>query len=219
VEYIEVRLMDLNPFEPIGIGAPTLRFLDVFLLHCLLTQSPPDTPAEIRELALNQHLTAARGREPGLALMREGRAVPLVQWGLEIIDQLVPIAEALDLAQGGVEHASAVEMARAALNEPERLPSARVLRVMKEEHGDAFLAFARTQSLAIHQHLLALDWSAKQQARFEAMAAKSVEDQRAIEAADSMPFEIYRQEYTSPARLGRPQVTAAVTAEALTNAR
>eukprot|EP01136_Pigoraptor_vietnamica_P040498 Opistho-1_new@12471 len=41
VEYIEVRLMDLNPFEPIGIGASTLRFLDVFLLHCLLTDSPP----------------------------------------------------------------------------------------------------------------------------------------------------------------------------------
>jgi glutamate--cysteine ligase len=61
VEYIEVRLMDLNPFEPIGIDAMTLRFLDVFLLHCLLADSPPDTPSEIRELAQNQHLTAARG--------------------------------------------------------------------------------------------------------------------------------------------------------------
>ena len=31
VEYIEVRLMDLNPFEPIGIDAATLRFLDYAL--------------------------------------------------------------------------------------------------------------------------------------------------------------------------------------------
>ncbi|MFM9879637.1 MAG: glutamate--cysteine ligase, partial [Burkholderiaceae bacterium] len=37
VEYVEVRLMDLNPFIPIGIDAATLRFLDVFLLHCLST--------------------------------------------------------------------------------------------------------------------------------------------------------------------------------------
>jgi glutamate--cysteine ligase len=221
VEYIEVRLMDLNPFEPIGIGAATLRFLDVFLLHCLLSDSPPDTPAEIRELAHNQHLTAARGREPGLDLMREGQAVPLVQWGLEIIDQLVPIAAALDRAHGGADHADAVAQARTALQDPQRLPSARVLQAMHEDHGDAFLGFARAQSLATHQHLLSLDWSAKQQARFEAMAAKSVEDQRAIEAADSMPFEIYRQEYTSPARLGRPQTAAAtpVAAEALTAAR
>jgi len=221
VEYIEVRLMDLNPFEPIGIGATTLRFLDVFLLHCLLSDSPPDTPAEIRELAHNQHLTAARGREPGLDLLREGQAVPLVQWGLEIIDQLVPIAAALDRAQGGVEHADAVEQARAALHDPQRLPSARVLQAMQKDHGDSFLGFARAQSLATHQHLLSLEWSAKQQGRFEAMAAKSVEDQRAIEAADSMPFEIYRQEYTSPARLGRPQSAPAApaVAEALTTAR
>ncbi len=32
VEYVEVRLMDLDPFSPIGITAPTCRFLDVFLL-------------------------------------------------------------------------------------------------------------------------------------------------------------------------------------------
>ncbi|MFN3495523.1 MAG: glutamate--cysteine ligase, partial [Hydrogenophaga sp.] len=44
VEYIEVRLMDLDPFETLGIAAPTMRFLDVFLLHCLLSNSPPDTP-------------------------------------------------------------------------------------------------------------------------------------------------------------------------------
>ena len=221
VEYIEVRLMDLDPFEPIGIGAPTLRFLDVFLLHCLLSESPPDTPAEIRELAHNQHLTAARGREPGLDLMREGQAVPLVQWGMEIIDQLVPIAAALDLAHGGREHADAVTQARASLQAPQSLPSARVLQAMHQDHDDAFLAFARAQSLATHRHLLSLEWSAKQQARFEAMAAKSLEDQRAIEAADSMPFEIYRQEYTSPARLGKPQVAVAAPSspEALTVAR
>src|SRR5690606_9103419 len=70
VEYIEVRLLDLNPFEPIGIGAQALRFIDVFLLHCLLTDSPRDTPEEIHDLAHNQRQTAARGREPGLCLRR-----------------------------------------------------------------------------------------------------------------------------------------------------
>jgi glutamate--cysteine ligase len=213
VEYIEVRLMDLNPFEPIGIGAPTLRFLDVFLLHCLLSDSPPDTPAEIRELAHNQHLTAARGREPGLNLMRDGQAVPLMQWADDILAELVPIAVSLDQAHGGTEHADAVALALAHLKSPELLPSARVLQAMHDHHDDSFVGFARAQSLLSHQHLLSLDWSSKQQARFEAMAAKSIEDQRAIEGADTMPFEIYRQEYTSPARLGRPQPQpAAVTA-------
>jgi glutamate--cysteine ligase len=208
VEYIEVRLMDLNPFEVIGIGASTLRFLDVFLLHCLLTDSPPDTPEEIHELAYNQHLTAARGREPGLCLQRQGQSVPLVQWGQELLEQLRPIARTLDATHGGTDHADAVAQALASLNAPDTLPSARVLSAVREAHGDSFVAFARAQSLKNHAELLAMPWSAKQQARFEAMAAQSVADQRAIEAADTMLFEIYRQEYTSPARLGRPRPEA-----------
>ena len=68
VEYVEVRLLDLDPFVPVGITAQTMRFIDVFLLHCLLADSPPDTPQEITELAHNQHRTAASGREPGLRL-------------------------------------------------------------------------------------------------------------------------------------------------------
>ena len=84
VEYVEVRCMDLDPFEPVGIGASTARFIDVFLLHCLLTDSPPDSPAEIAALARNQHLAAARGREPGLTLERGGSAVRLTDWaGIE----------------------------------------------------------------------------------------------------------------------------------------
>jgi glutamate--cysteine ligase len=205
VEYIEVRLMDLNPFEPIGIGASTLRFLDVFLMHCLLADSPPDTPAEISELAHNQHLTAARGREPGLCLQRQGQSVPLLQWGEELLEQLQPIARALDQVHGATAHADAVAQALATLQSPDTLPSARVLQAMHSSHGDSFLGFVRAQSQLTHEHLLSLPWSSKQQARFEAMAAQSLADQRAIEAADSLPFEIYRQEYTSPARLGQPR--------------
>jgi glutamate--cysteine ligase len=77
--------------------------------------------------------------------------------------------------------------------------------MIQADHGDSFLSFARAQSQQAHAHLLAQPWTGKQQARFEAMAAQSLADQRAIEAVDSLPFEIYRQEYTSPARLGQPR--------------
>ena len=203
VEYVEVRLLDLNPFEPIGISADTLRFLDVFLMHCLLSESPPDTPDEIHELASNQHLTAARGREPGLMLSRQGQPIGLVQWGSEIIDALIPVAQALDGAHGGNAHTDAVLRAQAALLAPDSLPSARVLAAMHADHGDSYVAFVRAQSLRIHQGLLALPWSAQQEQRYTAMAEASLAAQRAIEAADSLPFEAYRQEYVSAAGLGR----------------
>ncbi|MDM7949430.1 glutamate--cysteine ligase [Hydrogenophaga sp.] len=208
VEYVEVRLLDLNPFESVGIDAATLRFIDVFLLHCLLTDSAPDTPAEIEALAHNQQQTAARGREPGVRLQRDGAEVLLIDWGLEIIDQLAPFARALDEAHGGGQHAEAVDQARARLLAPETLPSARVLQSMRTEHADSFIGFVRSCTAQNQDRLLQLPWSSKQQARYEAMALQSMEDQRKIEAADTMPFEIYRQEYTSPARLGRPKPEA-----------
>src|SRR4029079_13755371 len=76
VEYVEVRLMDLDPFSPIGIGAQTIRLLDVFLLHCVLSESPPDSPADIGEVRRNQNRVAARGRAPGprLALCAQASA-------------------------------------------------------------------------------------------------------------------------------------------------
>jgi glutamate--cysteine ligase len=202
VEYVEVRLMDLDPFEPVGIRAQTLRFLDVFLLHCLTSASPPDTPQEITELAHNQHLTAARGREPGLQLLRGGRAVALRDWGLELLQACEPIARALDAAHGGSDYSAAVAAARGALDDPSRLPSARVLAAMAAEHDNSFLRFVRARSQQTRQDLLARPWTPQQQVKYELMARQSVEAQRAIEAADTMPFEIFRQQYVSAARLG-----------------
>jgi glutamate--cysteine ligase len=70
VEYVEVRLVDINPFEPVGIGLAQMRLLDIFLLHCLLSDSPPDSPQEIAAMARNQRRVAERGRDPCLRLHR-----------------------------------------------------------------------------------------------------------------------------------------------------
>ncbi|MEY2953139.1 MAG: hypothetical protein RLZZ401_1226, partial [Pseudomonadota bacterium] len=123
VEYIEVRCMDLDPFEPLGIAAPTLRFLDIFLLHCLHSDSPPDTPAEIAELGRNQHHTAERGREPGLLLARRGNQVSLQAWGQELLTAFAPIAQALDAAHATADYSAALAQAQARLDDSRLTPS------------------------------------------------------------------------------------------------
>ncbi|MBA4109529.1 MAG: glutamate--cysteine ligase [Leptothrix sp. (in: Bacteria)] len=202
VEYVEVRCMDLNPFLPVGIDDSTARFLDTFLLHCLLLDSPPDTPAEIAELARNQHRTASRGREPGLMLERQGQEVLLTDWARDIVQQCEPIAQALDTAQGGTSHVQAWQSALDALNQPETLPSARVLAALVNEHDKVYVDFVRAQSAQAQGALLNAPWDAEQQAHFENMARESIQEQARIEAADTMPFEIYRREYLATKRLG-----------------
>jgi glutamate--cysteine ligase len=201
VEYVEVRLMDLDPFVPIGIKAQTIRFLDVFLLHCLLQASPPDTPQEIAALGRNQHRTAAFGREPGLKLERDGREVELTQWGEEIVEACAPIAAQLDAVHRTSDYGDALRSARSLLAEPDMLPSARVLAALAHDHDNSFTAFGRAQSEQAKAKLLKLPYAGGLHSRMEALARQSIADQAAVEAADTLPFELFRQQYVSPERL------------------
>jgi glutamate--cysteine ligase len=197
VEYVEVRCMDLDPFVPVGITAATMRFLDVFLLHCLLADSPPDTPEEIAALGRNQHRTASHGREPGLRLERGGEEVLLTDWAAELLQQCAPIAAALDGLHGGSSFAEAVRAARSSPAEPGTLPSARVLSVMQRDFEGSYTAFIRAQAEQTRNLIRALPWSSGDQAAFEAMARVSVERRLAIEAADTLDFETWRLAYLS----------------------
>ena len=202
VEYVEVRCMDLDPFEPVGIGAGTIAFLDVFLLHCLLADSAPDTPDEIAALARNQHRAAERGREPGLTLERGGQEVPLVEWGAQIVEECIPIAAALDAAQGVSSHRDALATATAGLRDPARLPSARVLQAMRSEYAGSYTGFVNACSEQTRQLLLRRPLSAAVQGRLARLAQESVQEQQRIERDDSLPFEAFRQHYLSAERLG-----------------
>ena len=89
-----------------------------------------------------------------------------------------------------------------ALNDSAAVPSARVLSEMAERYDNAYVRFALAYSLQHRNALQRLPLCAETEARLVRMAAESLEEQRRIEAADSMPFEIYRQSYLSRERLG-----------------
>jgi glutamate--cysteine ligase len=211
VEYVEVRCMDLDPFEPVGISAQTMQFLDLFLLHCLFEASPPDTPDEIKALARNQQRVAARGREPGMRLERGDGEVTLAAWGAQLLHAFEPIAARLDALHGGSGYRDALASANATLGDASLTPSARVLAVMARDFDSSYVGFTRAQSDQTRNHLLAMPFPAEQQARFAALAKASVDEQKRIEAADTLPFETYRQQYLSVERLGAPQTRAVTT--------
>jgi glutamate--cysteine ligase len=198
VQYVEVRAMDLDPFCAIGITAETIRFLDVFLLHCLLDDSPPDTPQEIAAIGRNKQQVAARGREPGLRLERGDRNVDLREWAGQLLAECGPIAAALDAARGGSAHRDALSSAVRAVADPASLPSARVLDEMQQRYDGSYSRFVLGWSLRHRNALRGEPWPAELEARLARMAQSSLEKQRMIEARDEVPFEAYRQQYLSP---------------------
>ncbi len=201
VEYVEVRCMDINPFLPVGIDAHTARVLDVFLLHALLSDSPPDSPDEIRALQANHLLAASRGREPGLMLQRGGQVISLRDWGLALLDEGMAVAEALDQAQGGEAYQAAWAQARRDFLAPDTLPSARVLEAIRTQHAGRFDAFGLACSQDLKQSLLSQPLSEAERATWQAQAQASLAEQAQIEAADTLDFEAFRQRYVDPAGL------------------
>lgn len=201
VQYVEVRAIDLDPFCPVGITAQTARFLDIFLLHCLLAESPPDTPAEIKAIARNKVKVAARGREPGLQLEHNGSNVNLREWARGLLAECAPIAAALDAVHGTSAHHQALVAAIVASDEPASLPSARVLRETTERFAGSYFDFARAYSLQHKGVLQQQPLAASIETHFVTMAQDSVDKQQMIEAKDDAPFETYRQQYLAPASL------------------
>jgi glutamate--cysteine ligase len=201
VEYVEVRCLDLDPFCPIGITAGVIRFLDVFLLHCLLSNSPPDTPDEIAAMSVNQHRVAENGRDPALRLCRPGEEISPGIWGSDLLRECAPIAAALDNAHRSSAYRDALSSAAAALANSALTPSARILREMEQNHNNSYFHFVQAHSALHGRNVLTSPLAAETETRYSRMAEKSIEAQRRIEAQDTMPFENYRQQYLSPEML------------------
>jgi glutamate--cysteine ligase len=197
VEYVEVRLMDLDPFAPVGITPPVCRFLDVFLLHCLLADSPRDTPDEIAANGRNQEKVAARGREPGLSLTRGSQQVALEEWGGQLLAECAPLAAQADAALGGGAYREAHAAAAAMLADPALTPSARVLAAMAANHSNSYTAFALAQSRAHRATLDALPLPEEVAQRYGAMAVESLALQKRMEEREKVPFEDWRRRYLS----------------------
>jgi glutamate--cysteine ligase len=194
VQYVEVRCLDIDPLEPVGIAEPTARFLDVFLLSCALDDSPRLSPAGLTESSDNFGRVSREGRSPGLKLQREGRPVGLVEWGHELLDRMRPAATLLDSLRGDEAHRETLEAQRAKLADVSRTPSARALEALLAS-GQSFADFNLAQSRRIAEGFRARPLPPEEHARFEAMARESLERQATIERDEVGNFDTFVAAY------------------------
>ena len=195
VQYVEMRSLDVNPFEPRGIGLEQMCFLELFALWCLLRESAPIDAAAQRAIDQNQQQVARHGRRPGCELQRDGRAIRLVDWAREICAELSPLAELLDGGLPERPFAAVVAQAFAAIEDPTRTPSARVLEELRAR-DESYVAFAQRYS-TLHQRCFREQCALApaRLAELEAQARASLEAQADLEASDDVTFEEYLNSY------------------------
>ncbi len=110
IQYLEVRILDLNPLHPLGIDIETLAFIDLFLIYCLFTEEQPFDFIAYKNRALE--------------IAKFGRGDPhIVSEGLQILKSMEPLLKHIE----NPIYQRAWYAQYDKLQHPENLPSARVL--------------------------------------------------------------------------------------------
>ena len=195
VEYVELRALDLNPFLPLGIDAEQVRFIDAFLLHCLLSESPRCNRAEFFEVADNILRVVEEGRDTSLMLERGGEPARLSDWAGDFLADVKHSAALLDHFHGG-GYLDSVERQEAKLQDPAQTPSARMLAEMERE-GLSFCEFSMGESKRHAQALRSEPLADDVRELMETTAAESLIRQREVEAADKIGFEEFLRDWNA----------------------
>lgn len=194
VEYIEVRCLDLDPYQPVGISAEQMYFLDTFLLFCLLNDSPPADDDEHRRMQKNQQLMVYQGRDPALELLDHDGPRRFTDWANELIGKLQDVAAVLDTANGTDAHRRSVEQQAAKISDSSLTPSARVLADMQES-GQSFYEFALQQAVQHGSRFRSEALPEDVLRHYEQLAADSLAKQAALEQQTEVDFDQYLADF------------------------
>ena len=194
IEYIEVRCLDVNPYEPLGISRQQMVFLDTFLTYCLLSPSPESNLQEYRGMQHNQKQVVYQGRDPQLVLYDQNTLRPLREWGQSLIADMARVAPLLDKQNSG-EHHEALGFAKQALEDDSLTLSARLLKDLREQN----ISFYQLSMNLAQQHKQQLMANPNQAmaAQYQALAKQSIAEQAKIEADDKISFDDYIAQYYS----------------------
>ncbi len=195
IEYVEIRSLDINVDDPVGINQNTMRFIEAFLIYCLLEDSPLFDDDALEETKRNQSAMARDGRNPDFRLIRDGNEVSLNGWALEILDGVRAIAAQIDVQEGSDCYAKVVEHMAELVRDPAQTPSARLLDELLSS-GGSFFDYAISMARGHAEYFSATEpMSAGRHAEFQSEAEDSVRRQAEIEAADSIRFADYLSNY------------------------
>jgi len=194
IEYIEIRALDLDPYSALGINEEQIRFLDSFLLHCLLADSPDCTESEFFEVANNVNKVVESGRDPTLMLEKERSPKSMQEWALELIEDISHSACLLDNTHQSCCYYSSVLGQSKKIKNPELTTSGRILAEM-EKNRFSFFEFTMKQSKLHHQTLIEEKLDEKISRALRKTSTDSLTEQKKIEESDKISFDEFLQNW------------------------
>lgn len=196
VEYIEVRIMDLDPSSSIGMQSSTLYFIDVFLVYCMLRGDEFLGSAECHQLRIMQQEIATHGQNLERQFDFGQGPVKLREKAASMMAELAEVADFLVKQTGNPAYRDAVNAQQTKLDDPSSLPSVQLTERCKQQNGyqNAMLTLAKEQQA----QWMACPLTHELTREFMEKAEQSLRDQEAIEAADVVDFDTFLADYLVP---------------------
>ncbi|MEQ6886354.1 glutamate--cysteine ligase [Salicola sp. Rm-C-2C1-2] len=189
VEYVEVRCLDLDPFSAVGVNEDQLDFMDLFLLNCLVRDSPLIDDNECDSLDNAFQDVVRHGRDQGARFCFGAGAEPLAQAGHRILDQMQELAAVLP---GSERYRAVLATMRTRLDDPAQTPSGRLLKELGDGQALVDWGLARASGQQKQLREQATDgWHA----HLAAQATQSLAEQEAVEASENEDFETFLARY------------------------
>lgn len=194
IEYIEIRSLDINPFSPIGINEKQIRFLDLFLIWCIIVDAPNIDKKELFYINKNWDRIILEGRKPGqIVQMCSGEKIPIHQIGTELFNDLVRIAKILDEKNSKKYYEIACNEFFQMIENPELTYSGKILKkIIKFGLNDIGLMLAKKYFYQLNQEPLDLLTHDKFILEYE----KSLFHEKEIKTQDKINFETFIKKYT-----------------------
>ena len=164
------------------------------MVFCLLAESPVINLHERQEIDRNLGGVAHRGRDPGLYLQRNGLELKLRVWARDALQAMQGVCELLDVDNPGKPYTASLQRQLELVEDPDLTPSARMLAEMRER-GEGFFRFAQRMSLQHQKYFCGLSPSPQRRELFLRETEQSLRRQREIEAADTLSFEQFLEQY------------------------
>jgi len=194
IAYVELRSLDVNAFDPIGISKQQMLFLHAFMLFCLLNESQPFDKKERAMVSDNIESVAHDGRRADLLLSRKDKEISLKEWAQEMLLAMKPLAILLDkhTEELGYEEALISQMNK--VDDATLTPSGEMLEIMRS-NGEGFYQLANRLSKQHHKYFSKLEIDDAFSNEMDALAIESLKRQKTIEDSDQIGFDVFLSDY------------------------
>lgn len=194
VEYIEVRCVDIDPFNPNGISAERCRVIEAFLLWCALKDSPDTFEEEYKGIADNQSKVVNHGLDSDLMLYHRDGPRNIRVWGLELMQEIIQAADLFDTGSNDNLYKMAIRKEIEKFRDASLTPSARIMSALDREQL-SFTEYMQSLAAAHQQYWLNYPLHKCSAQKFNDEAKASILKQQQLEQQDTIDFDQYLSDY------------------------